>query len=320
MRRLTAITMIVIFAIATLAASASGDDNKRRQRRVTPITTGATTTQSLNETRGDTARINAARRASSSHYHRQDGAIVYIDTVTCEEWIDSAAIRRATRMKYPLLHAVNIGVDLWNPIMRAFGQKHGLVGFSADVSLHNRYYPTFEAGLSTAKNTPAGFSYTYRSPMSPYFKIGADYNFLYNSNPDYKFFAGLRYGFSPFKWAVDDVTLNSPYWQEDAKFNIPAQSATAGWLEFGLGLRIRLFGNIHAGWMIRYHSLIHESKSIYGKPWHIPGYGTRGQSISASFSISYTLPINKHVITDTKTIADDERPSAPTDTATIKEP
>lgn len=307
--RAVAVIAACVIALAAYAATDEAAAQRRSQRRATPVNNGATATQAVNETRGDTSRINAVRRAASTHYHRADGAIVYVDTVTGEEWIDSAAIRKLPRMKFPLLTAVNVGVDIWDPVMRLFGQKHGLVGFNGSVSLHNRYFPTVEVGLGMARNTPSDNDYTYRSPLSVYFKIGADYNFLYNSNLDYQFFAGLRYGFSPFSWAVDNVTLDSPYWGDGVTFDIPSQHSTAGWAEIVLGLRIRLGANIHAGWHVRYHSLLHESKSRHGEPWYIPGYGGRGQSITGSFTISYTLPLNK-ALPDAviESVPDDERP------------
>jgi len=289
-------------AVAIAAAMTVGclwaDDAPKKRRHSTPITTAATTTQAVNETRDDTARINAARRAKSTAYRRDDGAIVYVDTVTGEQWIDSTAMGSRPKMKFPLLTDATAGIDIWDPVMRLFGQKHGLIGFWANVNLHNRYFPTFEAGIGQAKNTPAGKNFTYSSPMSMFFKIGADYNFLYNSNPDYKLFASLRYGFSPFKWAIDNATIAPGYWGDVPPIAIPGQSAAAGWLEVGIGLRVKLFGNVSAGWVFKFHSLLHESENVHGKPWYIPGYGSRGQSITGSFSISYTIPFNKRPSSD----------------------
>ncbi len=180
-----------------------------------------------------------------------------------------------------------------------------------------------------ARRTPAGQNYTYRSPLSVYFKIGADYNFLYNSNPDYKWFVGLRYGFSPFTWAVDDITLDDPYWGGSARFGIPSQTATAGWGELCMGLRIRLWDNIHAGWMVRFHALLHQSKSPHGEPWYIPGFGARGQALTGSFTISYTIPVNKRRVddilreidgADAPVPAPADTTAAPADTAATAEP
>ena len=64
--------------------------------------------------------------------------------------------------------------------MRAFGQKFGGADAWVELSLHNRYKPVFEVGIGTAKNTPSGMNFTYTSPASVYFRIGANYNFLVN--------------------------------------------------------------------------------------------------------------------------------------------
>ena len=49
-----------------------------------------------------------------------------------------------------------------------------------------------------------------------------------------------------------------------------------------------------------YHSILHESKSAYGNPMYIPGYGKRNGAISGNFSIMYTIPINKKTATEVK--------------------
>lgn len=288
-------SMRVILAMLVMAVAAGAiwadDAPARPKRHISPVNTPASQTQPINETRDDTSRINAAFRARSSYVVRDNGTILFIDTVTGEEWIDSTTLIKLPRMKYPLIMDATIGVDIWNPAMRAFGQKHGLIGFWADVNLHNRYFPTFEFGLGQAKNTPAAQNFSYSSPMSIYFKIGADYNFLYNSNPAYKWFAGVRYGFSPFKWSLPEVNPAQGYWGDTPSFSLPDQSVTAGWFEFQLGLRVQLWKNISAGWKLIYHTILHETKNVHGQPWYIPGYGTRGGALTGSFSISYTLPL-----------------------------
>ncbi len=288
---------VLIAAMASAAEppeSADGSKPAQQRRRMTPVTTAATTTQSVNETRNDTARINAERRARSTTYINKEGRTVYVDTVSGEEWIDSlAAGRRVPPMKYPLFHSLAVGVNLWDPVMRAFGQHYGLADAWLELSIHNRYNPVVELGLGKADDTRAGQNYSYRSPMSFYFRVGADYNFLYNSDPAYQFHAGVRYGFSPFSYTVGDVTLDSPYWDESTTFSIPAQHATAGWFEFCLGLRVRLWGPISAGWNVKYQTILHESRATYGKPWYIPGYGSRSGAITGSFSIIYTIPFHR---------------------------
>jgi len=261
------------------------------QRRITPVETPATTTIPINELENDTARINARIRASMAHYLDENGNIIYIDTITGREWRDSTAMLRKIPMKYPLFTSASVGIDIWNPIMRAFKQHYGLIDFSIKANLHNRYQPVFETGLGLAKNTPADNNFTYRSPLSTYFRIGCDYNFLYNSTPDYQFTLGLRYGISPFSYSITDITINSDYWGETSRPEIPSQKATAGWWELAIGLRVKLFGPISAGWTFRYHQILHESKAPHGRPWYIPGYGSRQGAITGSFTIYYTLPL-----------------------------
>lgn len=273
----------------------------RERRRISPVQTQAAQTQAINETANDTSRINAKIRAAAGMtYVNDNGFTVYVDTITGEEWIDSTAITRLPKMEYPLLHSLSVGLNIWDPAMRALGQHYGLADAWVELSLYNRFKPIFEMGLGTAKHTPSGMNFTYHSPTSVYFRLGANYNFFYNSDPDYSLFAGVRYGFSPFSFSLSDVTVNSPYWGETAKFDIPSQNVTAGWFELTLGLRVKLWGPISAGWSFRYKSIIHESKTSYGKPWYIPGYGTRN-SIGGSFSIVYTIPLehlNKPKATD----------------------
>lgn len=285
------ITVILVLLASIVAATAL--EGAERRRRMTPLDTPATTTQSVNETANDTSRINARRRANSVTYQNEKGQTVYIDTISGEEWMDSTLISRVPKMEFPLWHAMTVGVNVWDPIMRAFGQHYGLADAFIELSLHNRYKPVLDLGLGLAENTPSGQNFTYRSPLSFYFKIGANYNFLFNSNPDYSFYAMFRYGFSPFSYSIDNVTVNSPYWGEEARFNIPSQHATAGWLEFGVGLRVKLVGPLSAGWAVRYQSMVHQSKNKYGDPWYIPGFGSKGSNFTASFALTYTFGLSR---------------------------
>ncbi len=281
---------LLLAALLALAIDLSAQSPKRR---ITPVETPATVTQTVNEARTDSTRILQARMARSTHYHDEQGRTVYVDTVTGEQWIDSTALIPVVKMKYPLLESASVSVDVWDPLMRGFGQHYGLIGFAAEVSLHNRYKPVFEMGFGQADHTPSGNNFTYRSPMSVYFRLGANYNFLYNSSPDYQFYGGLRYGFSSFSYSINDITVNAPYWDETARFDIPSRTASIGWFELVFGLRVKLWGPISAGWAFKYHKILHDSKSANGQPWYIPGYGARNNAITGSLSFTYTFSLEK---------------------------
>ena len=132
-------------------------------------------------------------------------------------------------------------------------------------------------------------NYTYSSPLAPYFKIGADYNFVYNSDPDYRFVAGIRYGFSAFSYKIEDVSFNDSYWGQTGSISFPSQNVTAGWGELILGLRVKIAGPISAGWMFRFHSILHQTNPASGKAWYIPGFGTANSTFTGSFSIVWNL-------------------------------
>lgn len=210
---------------------------------------------------------------------------------------DSAALDSAThrvpKMIYPLFHAVTIGADIWDPVMRIFGQHYGGASLWAELSLHNRYNPVVEFGLSSASDQPSGSNFRLTSPLAPYFKIGANYNFLYNSNPAYQILAGARYGLTRFSYKVTDITLDEGYWDDPSHFSIPSQTVTTGYVEVLLQLKVTLIKNFAMGWGIKWHNIIHSSRAPYGAAMTVPGFGKRGSSFTGSISLMYTLPLNR---------------------------
>lgn len=265
--------------------------SSKAQRRVTPIDTPATATQHINENKANGDSLDRSRLVEMTDSR---GNKILVDTVTGKEFIDSAAIEKAKnlKMKYPLLHSATVSLDLFTPAMRAFGTKYGLGEVAAEINLYNRYIPVLEFGLGQAENTPDDNNYTYKSAISPFFRIGMNYNFFYGSNPDYMLMIGLRYGFSPFKFEVTDISQQGGYWNEPMTYDIPSQSVTAGYLQLLLALRVRIFDNFSMGWSIRYQSIMHESATPHGKAWYIPGFGARNRSLNATFSLSYTIPLS----------------------------
>lgn len=277
---------ILIYLIAAVTVSL-GILPATAQRRINPVDNPATRTQHINnKVKADTLDRTNIVEKTDSH-----GNKILVDTVTGKEVVDSTQIPVVPPMIYPLVNSASVSVNVWDPIMRVLGQKYGLVEFSAEFNMHNRYIPVFDFGLGKANNTPDGNNYTYRSPMAPYFRIGMNYNFLYNSSPDYMAMAGIRYGFSPFSYSVDGTSLNSGYWQEQEGIVIPSQNVTAGYFMILFNLRVKVSGPIYVGWSFNYHTILHESKTPHGKPWYIPGYGTRGSSVGGAFSVTYTFDL-----------------------------
>ncbi|MDE6545957.1 MAG: hypothetical protein K2L63_07640, partial [Paramuribaculum sp.] len=103
--------------------------------------------------------------------------------------------------------------------------------------------------------------------------------------------------YTPFKWSVDNVTVPGTYWDDASTFDIPQQSYSAQFLEISIGVRVKLAGPVSAGWQFRYRSITSESKTAYGQPMYIPGFGQRKHPVSGAFSIIYTLPLNRRKAT-----------------------
>lgn len=192
---------------------------------------------------------------------------------------------------YPLLHSVSFGANFFDGVMLLAGQKHASIDLWASLSLHNWFEPVVELGIGFADNKPEEGNFHYKGKPSFYGKIGINYNFLYKSNPDYQVYFGLRGGFSSFSYDITDITINSPYWDQSNKFSIIGQKAHAVYGEVLGGIKVKLWKNISMGWSARYKFKGKVKNGSNSTPWFIPGYGTR--PLSATFSIIYTLPLNK---------------------------
>lgn len=289
------VKLIKTLMILALTAGFIMPQLSQGQRRVNPVKSASQGLQGKNENKNPADSIDYSRLA---HIHDENGNVILVDTVTGTEIPDTTATPtgKIPKMQQPLLYAAAVGVDIWDPLMRVFGQHYGLVEFSGELNLHNRYIPVVEVGLGQSSYTPDDNNYTYKVPLTPYFRIGCNYNFIYNSNPDYMAFAGVRFGWSHFNYEVNNVHLSSDYWWESTTFNLPKQTASVTYMQILFGIHVKVFGPISMGWCLRYKAKLKESKATYGRPWYIPGYGSRNGAITGSFSITYTLPFKKKTI------------------------
>ena len=191
------------------------------QRRVTPVENPDNKSKNSNENTKVTKP--GERPASVIEMQDMEGHTILVDTILGVEYRDTI-LTTAPKLIYPRFHAVTVGVNLWDPLMRCFGQQYGGVGFWGELSLHNWIKPIVEAGIGTANYTPDDGNYKYKSSLAPFFKIGVNYNFLYNSNPDYSVYAGLRYGITNFSYEVNDVIVDQGYWGDNEVINIDRKS------------------------------------------------------------------------------------------------
>ena len=285
---------VLMWIVAAVMAIGTVSPQMWAQRRVNPVKSASTGLQGKNENRQATDSLDLSKYAQMTD---DKGNVVLVDTINGREVPDSVINpglgQTVPKMEQPLLYAVAVSVDLWDPVMRLFGQKYGLTEVSAELNLHNRYIPVLEAGMGAASYTPADMNYTYKVNPTPYFRIGCNYNFLYNSNPDYMVYAGLRFGWSSFHYELNDVTMTSGYWDETSTFNFPHQKGSMTYMQVLFGLRVRIAGPVSLGWNFRYKAKLGGSYGENGDPWYIPGYGTATSAITGLFTVTYTLPFKK---------------------------
>lgn len=271
---------LLIFIICIIALSVT----ITAQRRITPVTP---------QSGQKSERVEKIDKSRLVEFKDEKGNIVLVDTVSGKEFVDTTEVKDLNKIEYPLLHEATFGFNFWDPVMRCLGQKYGGAEVWAELSLYNRFKPVIELGFGSANSTPEDKNYTYKSSMAPYFRIGMNYNFLYKKITDYQFLAGLKYGITSFSYELNDISMDAGYWGEPINFNIPSQKSTVGFMELTFGIKVKIYQNISMGWALKYHAILHESKNKYGEPWYIPGYGTRGSSITGAFSIMYTIPFKK---------------------------
>lgn len=225
------------------------------------------------------------------------------DSLAQDEEARRDSIKRAY-YHYPLITDLSLGLNFIDPVLMIFGQDYASVDVNATLNLWNRLQPVLEVGMGWGKSAPEDMNFTYKAKPSPYFKIGANYNFLYKSSPQYQVLLGVRLGYSPFRYDVTDINYNNSYWDEHTSFAITGESSHAVWGELVAGLKVHIWREWSLGWSMRLRSIFNYGKNDHSSPWFVPGYGPRRQSFGFTFTASYTLPMG--VRRDARAATDDE--------------
>lgn len=224
------------------------------------------------------------------HYYDKHGNPLKDPVLFLSELDTVQAVK--SRPVYPALNGASVGFNFFDLAMKAFGQRYANVDVWADLSIHNWLFPTVEAGIGFGENNPDDGNYRYKAKPSVYVKLGANYNFLYKSNPDYQAFLGVRAGYSSFKYDIYGISVGTDYWGQTNTFDLKGQRASAFYGEVLAGIKVKIYRRLSLGWTARYHFMFHRGDGSNSTPWLIPGYGANNR-LSATFSIIYTLPLAK---------------------------
>lgn len=190
---------------------------------------------------------------------------------------------------------ISVGADLFGYIGRIMNDYT-----SAEVALSanfgNRFFPVVEIGYGSTDTTDETTRIYYKSG-APYFRVGLDYNFLYKKSGElsnYKIVGLVRYGQTTAKYDVTTPPLTDPVWGNSTSLSLTDVEASCSWLEFGVGVQVKVWKNLHMGWSLRYKSRMKEGKGDNSDIWYIPGYGeNKSGSFGGTYNIIYNIPFGK---------------------------
>ncbi len=239
------------------------------------------------------------------------------DSLTLDSLRRDSIERAKKKVVRPKFMNVTVGLNLWDPLMRALGQKHGGGEVWASLNIRNRFIPVVEVGVGMANDTPDGANFTYKSDLAVYGKVGMNYNFMFAKDPKYLLYGGLRFAASAFRYDITDVHIDNGYWTgTDKTYSLLDQSSSALWMEAVAGIQVEIVKNLSLGWSVRYNFPLKIKDLPQSRPWYIPGYGTRGNPLHMTLSVSYSLPLHK----EKKAPATDAGPEIPLPPAVEEKP
>jgi len=295
MKSLRVILTLMLVALASWFAAVAQDATQQPdQRYVTPV-------------KPETNKVMTPPKGTSEEVIKR-----YLngDSAQAVEQARKDSLKRVYK-HYPRFTDLALGLNFVEPVLMAFGQDYASVDVNATLNMWNRFQPVLELGVGWAKSTPDDMNFTYKGKLSPYVKVGANYNFLFKNSPDYQALLGVRLGYSTFGYDVTDVNYVNSYWQENMSYNLTGERSHALWGEVVAGIKVKLTGPFSLGWTIRYHGIFNYGKNDASRPWFVPGYGPRGNSLGLSLSLYYTIPLHRDAPQDVTADGDNHSPNDP---------
>lgn len=188
----------------------------------------------------------------------------------------------------PLFRGFSVSADVVGPVMMAVGD-YGQYEAALHLNLRDRYFPAVEIGYGKADHTEETTQMTYKT-SAPFFRVGVDFNVLKNKHDIYRLYAGVRYGFTSFKYDLGSPGVEDPVWGGLSPYEAKGVKCNYHWLEAGIGVDVKIAGPLHLGWSVRYKQRLSADEGSLGKSWYVPGYGKTGTSaFGALFNISVDI-------------------------------
>lgn len=201
---------------------------------------------------------------------------------------EEAARALALQKRLPLIAGVSVMADACGAFMAAF-TPYGQYEAAVRLNMRGKYFPVFEMGLGVSDHTNETTELHY-NVHSPYYRLGLDYNFCKNVRSGNRLFAGVRYGFTTFKYDLSGPDLTDAIYGGTLPYRFEGVRGTNHWAEVLFGLETKVWGILHLGWSIRYKFRLYNKESNLGNAWYIPGYGKNdSHALGGSFNLIFDI-------------------------------
>lgn len=190
----------------------------------------------------------------------------------------------------PLYNGTTLGVDVFGLGGKLLGGDAFSSEISVDVNLKNRFFPVLETGVASYNSDQDGV--TYKQSLSPYFRIGMNYNTMFKKKSLSHLYVGFRYAISTFNYDVKSSPINDGLWNGEIPFSYTGEKSNSQWLEVVFGIRAQVYKNFMMGWSLRYKSQFSVKENTHTTPTYIPGYGdNKPTNFGVTYSLIYKLPL-----------------------------
>ena len=204
-----------------------------------------------------------------------DSIVVNLDSTTVAE-----ALGQKAEKKVHFINGFGVGVDFVGLVQKAIGADWAQMEVLARMNLKERFFVVFELGLGEADHEGRDLDNHFHV-RSPYFRLGCDYNIRHKHPDGNRFFVGLRYAFSAYKYDLTSPTpITDPVWGTTQPFDLQGLNGNTHWGELVLGVETRLWSIIRLGWDMRFKLIITQKSHEVGVPWYIPGLGKQPDGIA----------------------------------------
>lgn len=192
-----------------------------------------------------------------------------------------------TKTKTPFFSEISVGVDLLGAVL-ASATSYGQYEATLRLGIKRRIYPVFEAGIGVCDRDDEVTGLRYKT-RAPYFRIGADYNFVRRPETGNRIYGGIRVGYSPFTFDLSGPPITDPVWGDQTPFHFEGISTYSVWGEAVFGFDTRLYKFIRLGWSVRYRLRLADKQLSIGTPWYIPGFGAADDNFAGTVNLSFAI-------------------------------